>query len=241
MKRPSWVGGAVVCMVVFVAALMGVAWGVWHSEETSRLLQVCWTTLEDGTQIPRYVEGAEVFSYGPCEGAQELVWPKENIPLTVAAVSDLEHAEANSRLIQAAVESINRQVKFELLRFVGDGLGVDARVLVYPGEEVETEVDVGGEGWRNLPGYVVHYRDGYEPDSRKLYCDIVLGLPGLHNDISSLDFEQLLLQAVGLAHDDDPSSVMYPSEQRQGVRSGKITGRDRVLLRMLYRGPRSPG
>jgi hypothetical protein len=45
----------------------------------------------------------------------------------------------------------------------------------------------------------------------------------------------LLLQALGLAHDNDPSSVMYPLSKWGEATPTKITGQDRVLLRFLYR------
>lgn len=244
MKRSSWVAGVAFSVVVFVVALVGVSWGVWHREEGFRLLRACWTTLEDGTQVPRYVEGTEVSVYGPCEGAQKLVWPKERIPLAVAAVSDLASFEADARLIQTAVDDVNRQVKFELFQFVGDGLGVDASVLVYHGEEVETEEDLGpqeGDWELRLPGYVTHYRDGYEPDEgQRLRSDIVLGISGAHDVNLALGIEHLLLHSVGLAHDDNPSSVMFPPGQRKGALTGQITQGDRVLLRQLYGGPRNP-
>lgn len=237
--------GVAFSVVVFVVALVGVSWGVWHREEGFRLLRACWTTLEDGTQVPRYVEGTEVSVYGPCEGAQELVWPQERIPLAVAAVSDLETFESDSRLIQTAVDDVNRQVKFELFQFIGDGLGADACVLVYHGEEVETEEDLGPQegNWDpHFPGYAIHYRDGYESRDRRLYSDIVLGVFGNGNDNRNrvLWVEHFLLHSVGLAHDSDPSSLMFPPSQRGGVLSGQITEGDQMLLRRLYGGPRKP-
>ena len=228
-KKPINIGITVGAAVLAAVAIFLIVWGVTHHTE-GEMLEVCWA--EDGTA--RYVEGAER-DHGACEGAQELRWPQEQIPLTLAPVSPegqpLAADVPEVRVLKQAVTDLNRQVGFELFR-VGTGLQPSDAEVRFGG------AFLGGEGADSPPpGYVIHTRLGGTSTYR--------GHVWIRSDVGSGDrllflvLEHELLHLAGLAHDDFPMSIMFPltrEEWETGVMStAHVTDRDVSNLQVRYR------
>jgi len=225
-------------LMVIVAVVL-ITWGVTHHSEEG-LLEVCW---EGG--VARPVGGIEGDVDGACERPEELVWPQEQIPLTVAAVSAMgEPMGADSpqvRVLGSTIRDINAQVGFELLRLVaGDPGAADGRVHFGGafgsgvGEASSGSPD-GTREDRTIPaGYVTHRRVG-----ATLRGDVFI-----RSDVESVDRSLYLvgrhelLHFVGLAHDDFEASVMFPLTHddsiSESMSTARITDFDCNLLRSMY-------
>ena len=238
-KKPLNIGIAIGAAVLAVVVVVLIVYGVTtHSE--SGLLKVCWV---DGQA--HYVEGAEV-NNGSCEGAEELVWPESQIPLTVTAITAegvvLAPGASQREALDSAISDINSQVDFALLATIGDRAGIDIVV------QVGAAVEAGGirnsgarDGERSHPlGYARHHRANSATETGTiLHCDIVVysTAGGLREEYLVVHHE--LLHCVGLAHDvNNPASAIYPltldDTMLDYMQMTRITDFDRSLIRELY-------
>jgi hypothetical protein len=228
-KKPLNIGITIGAALLAVAAIFLIVWGVTHHTE-GEMLEVCWS--EDGHAL--YVSGSEE-DHGACEGAQELLWPQEQIPLTLAPVSsDGQPLAADApevRVLHQAVDDLNRQVAFELYR-VGAGLQPSDAEVRFGGAFL-----VGAERASPPPGYVSHARLGGGP--------LLRGYAWIRSDVGSDDrtlylvLQHELLHLAGLEHDDFPMSIMYPfthEEWEHGTMStAHVTDLDIDNLQRRYR------
>lgn len=246
-KKPVNIIITVGAALMAVVAIGLIIWGVTHHREEG-LLEVCW---EGGVAVP--VGGIEGDADGSCERPEELAWPQEQIPLTVAPVAATGESMGTDspqvRVLDSTIRDINAQVGFELLRLAcGDPDSADGRV--HYGGAFESARDgkaVAGRGdgengggakvVRNVArpaGYVVHRRVG----------PVLRGDVYLRSDVESVDRtlylvgRHELLHFVGLAHDDFESSVMFPMATDDSISeamgTAHITDFDRALLRSMY-------
>lgn len=237
-KNPVNKSIAISVIIIFVLFAVLIVFKATTHEEAG-LLQVCWVPYSDSLEVAVYVEGIEE-SNGPCEGTEELVWSKKQIPITVAAVTYDEKFElmpnATERQgIEHAIKGINSQVGFALFAPIGDRTGAD--VLFKVGEPVDAnrrKTDKKGslglaytrhyrhklhtnrsipEHGRNTGMGVsqgLHRRDVGESRNR-LFSTVVLRAIGGSLREDFLIAQHELLHVAGLAHDDDnPSSAIYP-------------------------------
>jgi len=225
------IGAGVLALAVIGLIVFGV---VTHSEPV--LLEVCWV---DGQA--RYVEGSEVDD-GPCEGAEELVWPQSQVPFAVAATKDgsetvLASGAAEREALDLAIRDINQQVGCELLRGSSDPLS--AAMVAHLGEAVDVlPRRVGSRATKTPIGWANHDRSdsGGHPSLR---CHL-----HVRSNVGSLRGEYLvahheLLHCLGLAHDpDNPASAIYPftadDTMWDTMQAARITDADRSRLRSLY-------
>jgi len=226
-KKPVNIAITIGAALLAAVAIGLIIWGVTHHTEGG-LLEVCWAP--DGEA--RYVEGSER-NYGTCEGAEELVWPQEQIPLTIASLSPegqrLDASSPQVRALQNATTDLNRQLGFELFR-VGGGL-----------DATDADVRFGGAleraGASPPPGYVSHVRAG----------NMLRGHVNIRSDVESdarllhLVLEHELLHLAGLAHDDFTASIMFPITHDEWgtdrMSTAHVTDWDVNLLRGLYHRP----
>jgi len=229
-KKPLNIGITVGAALLAATAIFLIVWGVTHHTE-GEMLEVCWS----GDGRAQYVEGSED-DHGACEGAQELLWPQEQIPLTLAPVSSegepLAADAPEVRVLGQAVADLNRQAGFELFR-VGSGL-----------QPTDAEIRFGGaflggpeRAASPPPGYVSHVRLGGGPSLR--------GHAWIRSDVGADDrtlylvLEHELLHLAGLAHDDFTGSIMFPltrEEWETGVMgTAHMTDLDIGNLQRRYR------
>lgn len=221
-KKPINIGITIGAAVLAVVVIFLIVWGVTHHEEGD-LLEVCWVNGE-----ARYVEGSER-DHGACEGAEELVWPQEQIPLTLASLTPEGQALGSDsdevRALTHAVTDLNRQLGFELFRVAGGLQSTDAEVRFGGALEGESSPP---------PGYVTHRQMGHMLRGYVwIRSDVVADMRLLH-----LVLEHELLHLAGLAHDDFTLSIMFPvahSEWDTDVMStAHVTDRDKSNLRLRY-------
>lgn len=229
-KKPLNIGIAIGAALLAVAAIFLIVWGVTHHTE-GEMLEVCW----DSEGHALYVSGSED-DHGACEGSEELLWPPEQIPLTLAPVTSegqpLAEDTPEVRVLGQAVADLNSQVGFDLFR-VGSGL-----------QPSDAEVRFGGaflggpeSASSPPPGYVTHFRLGDGPQLR--------GHVWIRSDVGSDDrtlylvLQHELLHLAGLEHDDFPMSIMYPfthEEWEHGTMStAHVTDLDIGNLQRRYR------
>lgn len=204
---------AILCIISITYAV------ITHEEPT--LLEVCWT---DGKA--QYMEGATEEDYGVCSRGKELVWPKKQIPLTVAAVAAysevvLAPGASGRKALDSAIKDINRQVGCEVLR--PTALRNDASILARLGEPVGiyTGGDRKGKGEKrgNPPlGFARHTKKQNKEQRRddsnklhKLHCNLTVYSHANNIRWQYLVVHHELLHCIGLTHHpDNPSSAMYP-------------------------------
>lgn len=235
-KKPKNIAVTVIAILMAITAIVFVIWGVTHHEEGG-LLEVCW---HNG--VAHYEKGSvedtrktKTNHERSCERTEKLVWPQEQIPITIASLSTARQSMAADspqvRVLKQAVSDFNRQLRFELLRV---GTQLDA---------TDAEARFGGAfektGGRKVlpPGYVTHVRVG----------GALRGYIFVRLDVSSIDrLLYLVLQhelghLVGLSHDDFHMSVMFPIQQDDSMRDrmsmAYLTDFDIALLRELYYRP----
>jgi len=227
------IGAGILAVVAAALIVYGV---VTHTEPV--LLEVCWENNE-----ARYVEGTEVDD-GPCEGSEELVWPKSQFPLSVAAISDetlLAPGSARREGLDSAIRDINSQVGCELLEPVEDG--AEAAIVAGVGKAVDVIArrNSGGKGAKrnaSILGWARHQRNESGADA-ELHCDLAV-----YSTVGNLRREYLvahheLLHCLGLAHDpNNPASAIYPFTEDDTMwdrmHAARITDADRARLRELY-------
>ena len=228
--------GAIAGVVGLALVLSGlVIWGVCTHREGG-LLEVCW---KDNQAV--YVGGTEG-EHGTCERPQELVWPKEQIPITLASFSaegePLPETAPETKLLTRVVDSLNWQVGFTL--FVpGAGLHPAAGRVRF-GEPFQL-----GPRTEHVPaGYVRHYRVGRDHDGDP-HRALLRGDVHIRTDVAASDrllqpvLEHELLHLAGLAHDDFVQSVMHPLTpddwSLDWLQASCVTNHDVKLLQGLYR------
>ena len=228
-KKPLNIGIAIGAAVLAVVAVVLIIWGVTHHREGG-LLEVCWSDGGRAAYVDTsQLEIGEVVN-GPCERPEELVWPREQIPLTLATLSAESRPLAADtdevRVLQQAVTDLNRELGFELFR-VGAGL-----------QSTDAEVRFGGafEGEGSPPpGYVAHVRAG----------GIIRGFIYIRSDVAAVDrtlflvLKHELLHLAGLEHDDFTLSLMFPITREdwnlESMSLAHTTDSDVASLQRLYR------
>jgi len=241
----SWFSKPINIVITVVAGLMAIAaivlivWGVTHHTEAG-LLRVCWS---GGTA--RYAGGVEGVADGACERPEELAWPQDQIPLSVAPVEASGEPttpdDTRVRVLASAIADINAQVGFELLRLDPGAQDIaDGRVhfggAIWPrrGEDAPGDHPADGADQAIPAGYVVHRRLG----------PVLRGDVYIRSDVESVDRSLYLvcvhelLHFVGLAHDDFEASVMFPLTRDDSasdvMSAARITDFDVNLLRSRY-------
>ena len=231
-----------IAVAVVLGAITGslLVYGILSHTEAG-LLEVCWG--EDGSA--QYLDTSQLETVDesdgqPCYRPEELVWPQEQIPLSVATiagdgVTSLIPGSTPREAIDAAIVDINRQVGFTLFAPARDRTWSD--VVVYQGKAVEVSVARARreKGLAPLLARVQHFRTG--PSIR---CHVVH-----YAHTGSVRHEYLvahheLLHCAGLAHHpDNPSSAMYPltfdDSMFERMHAARITDGHRSLLRKRYR------
>lgn len=232
-KKPINIGitvGAVILAVVAAALLF---WGVTHHTEGG-ILKVCWS--EEGVATYHTTgEGGDGLGDGTCERPEELHWSREQIPLTLAALSSerepLGEDSFQVRALLHAVTDLNQEVGFELFRVGGRLDASDADVRF--GGPLE------GGGDSPPPGHVLHVRTG-NGDRLRGHCwvrsDVESDVRLLH-----LVLKHELLHLPGLEHDDFTLSIMYPITgedwDRYRMSTAHVTDYDISNLQRLYKPP----
>jgi hypothetical protein len=225
-------------LVAAVAALGLVLYGVLTHREGGLLL-VCWDRVGYGATA-RYVDEGVEGSYeeGACERPRELVWAPKQIPLTVLpsesrsgqSPRSLPEDDFRSRALKAAINDINGQLGFRLFKMVPPAPG--SSVFVFFGTPMETRRE--GAVHRPPSGSVYHSRTYSLESTISIRSDVEASNRLLH-----LVLVHELLHVAGLAHDNYPSSIMFPllhdDTTDDVMRTQHISWHDRRLLRRMYR------
>lgn len=232
LKKPVNIGITIGAAVLAVVAIGLIVWGVTHHTEGG-LLCVRW---HNGQAI--YLNHEECDESR--QGAEELEWPREEVPFTVLRVDESENhssAAQADRVIAQIVRDTNVQVGCELARVVDvePRSGVD--IWFHWGAAYESGSEASACSCRGTPEFTEHRGYGAPVSAhvtmRGGLSDRAAYLAGLHG----------FLHGVGLAHDDDHhGSIMYPltpeNPDMGPLRGGRITDHDVTLLRRLYCGGR---
>jgi len=240
LSKKTLIATVVIAVVLGVATGALIIYGVVTHEETG-LLRVCWG--EDGKARyfdPLQLEGVDATDGESCDRPKKLVWPKEQVPLSVTAIAGdrttmLVPGTTPRIAIDAAIEDLNRQFGFNLFAPSRDRAWSD--IVVHLGIPVETKVsrERGKKGLAPLLGRVQHRR----VSSNAIRCDLTL-----YANTGSYRHEYLvahheLLHCAGFGHDEDnPSSAMYPlttdGTMFGRMHAARVTDHDRELGRRLY-------
>lgn len=211
---------AVVLLVIGVAS---------HDERV--LLTVCW----DVSGKARYIDDEiERFNEAdPCEGVEELIWAKEQIPITVSTVTTpidgepslISEDDSRHRVLDQTIHDLNRELGFEAFVRRSSGKTL-VSAWVHFGGGIEAKRP-------SHPGYVFHRRiDG------KLEGHVYIRSDVESNDrLLSLVCRHELLHLLGLAHDDFEASIMFPvrtDDTFERMSTAHVTDADRARLRELY-------
>lgn len=239
-KKPVniWITiGAAVLTVVVIALIV---WGVTHHTEGG-LLCVRW---HNGAAV--YLDQEECD--GARQGAEKLVWPSEEVPLTVLLEAD--HPDENvgegsqADRVSAQIErDINAQVGCRLVKRVASEPRSGADLWLHWGASYEssdasrrsTQGDRRGAENSAAPEWTVHRGQGAPVEAH------VTVRGGLSDRAAYMVAFHGILHGIGLAHDPDyPSSPMYPLTRDDTdddlMRPMRITDHDVELLRELYCG-----
>jgi len=230
----KWTIITVVGVALFMVALALVIYGVVTHKEAG-LLEVCWSPVGEA-QYTNPQDSDRRVTGGSCERPEKLVWPAEQIPLTVAATTDynavLAVGSAPRRALDEAIRDVNRQVGFFLLRASSDA--VSASVLAQLGTAMGPSRGGGGE---TVLGWARHYLD-VDGVGAPVRCEMFVLPTAASLRERYLVSHHELLHCVGLAHDDFESSAMYPLTEDDvwnGLRrSTRISDHDVRLLRSRY-------
>ena len=217
------ISGIVGVIILFVLCLTLIFYAVAKHEEAT-LLEVCW---DNG--VARYVEGAEI-NDGSCDRPEKLIWPIEDIPLTVSTIDEdgrvLGLVEERRQAVDAAMVDINMQLGFRMFT-PSSGLR-DSSVIVLIGEVFEVQ-------WHNKGVLAVA---GHHMSKGRMLCSV-----GISPKVGSLRLEYLaahheLLHCAGLAHDvDNRQSAMFPltfDDTSGQLRAARVTDMDKETLKTLY-------
>jgi len=231
-KKQKIVIVAVACGVLCCTVIGLLIFGITRHTEGG-LVEVCWVGGKAAYVDTNQIESLEVMNE-PCERPEKLVWPQEQIPLSIFAVSSeglpLAANTDEMRVLSHAISDLNSELGFELYR-LDDVLYQGGDVVVEFGGAIET----GSESRKTYPGYIQHTKystNGY------LQCCVYIRSDVVSEDRELYDvIKHELLHVPGLGHDDFPSSIMYyltPSSWNSDNLGRRITDHDRSLLRTLY-------
>jgi hypothetical protein len=205
-KKKKNILAVVLAAVLVTVAIFGVVWGVTHhSEET--LLRICWNDSQ-----AEYVGETEVKSIDCLDQTEELIYPKQQIPLTVTTISysnNLLTSDArDSKVIESAIDTINSQFGFELMKMVYRTDAINENGLIKTSVIVHTQAAYTPSSRvlsSKVPGWAIHSRrsDG------SIQCDVYIR-GGLSERFMYRVAVHELGHAIGFAHDDFRGSVMYP-------------------------------
>ena len=244
MSGRHWVlaGGALFTIIVVALLIYGRST---HTEPT--LLHVCWYQGHAIYKTP--IEGAE--QRGPCTRFDPLVWPQDQIPITVSARSHMGQAldEVESDAFRSAVAAINRRLGFEQFRLVDASQAASVQAVLGVPVEVGAGTESGLErgnndrgNWANHSSTLRRARDfcvHQRRDSGYLRADLLARSGGSHDYLFRL-YYHALSHCIGLAHDTFESSPMHPKIVEEAWRPGykirffDLTDADRAKLRELY-------
>jgi hypothetical protein len=233
-KKKKNILAVVLVAVLVIVAIFGIGWGfMHHSEET--LLKVCWNDSQ-----AEYVGETEVKSIDCLGQTEELIYPGQQIPLTVTTISYsnslLTPDARDSKVIASAVDTINSQFGFELMKMAYRSDAINEDGLIKASVIVHTQVAY-TPGSRALsskvPGWAVHSRraDG------SIQCDVYIR-GGLSERYMYRVAVHELGHAIGFAHDDFKGSVMYPltadDTESEHMLPSRFTDADRSRGSDLY-------
>lgn len=187
----KWIITLVVAGVIAVVAVVGLVVGITTHTETTHLT-VCWTNGR-----AQYVEPVEgVADIGQCPDPVPARWKRDRIPLRVASVEESQGANRPD-LVKRAVQHMNSQVRFKLLRYVEQDQQSDIAVqwgVAQASGDAPADCRHLGEGGFVTSAIIKMRNTGGDRTTWKAL---------LHE----------LGHGVGLGHDDFMDSVMYWEQQ----------------------------
>lgn len=193
MSKTKWIVTVVAVAVLAVVAAAVLVIGVTTHSETT-YLEVCWTN--DGVEYVEPMEG--VTKIGKCPDPVPAIWKRDRIPLGVASMPFRgdDGDPRNAAMVKRAVQHVNAQVGFKLLRYVEQDDYLLSVILV----RWNTPQAKG-----DAPAGCAHYTfDGEHVGAAQIY---MRNTGGERTTWKALLHE--LGHGVGLGHDDYQDSVMY--------------------------------
>lgn len=158
------------------------------------------------------LDGAANYEGEGCVSPEEIMWDNSHMPLSVNTPGDPGE-------VSEAVDLVNSQVGCTVLSL---GTNTDPDVLVLLNEPVLVGVDDAG-------GATSHHRVNGRMTS--IIRTFMVGDPYMHLRVLTHEFGH----ALGLAHDDFESSVMFPSQPTSSnMDFVMFSDNDRNLLNTLY-------
>ncbi len=205
--KPSNIIQIVVGILIFIAALVGVIYGITRpTEGDNGIYRVC--TL--GSQIN--------YDSTVCQNPESLLWERERFPLRVSTGAN----QADSDLA-SAISIINFQVGCEVFIFDGSIPIEQADVSINPYGTMDVELEAFG-------GSTSHFLDA-EWNLRARVEILGVSNPNMRQRV----FVHELGHVLGLMHDDFEASIMFPTQaQTRNIQFIQFTSGDRKLLRELY-------
>ena len=154
--------------------------------------------------------GGAVSDYS-CESGEELVWERSQVPVSVATDGLIGET-------QTSIDLINSQVGCDILEYAGDN---------DPSPDVTVISEAAMSPGTGRCGATVHVRD-----ARGMRARVELFAVG---DMAQRVIVHELGHALGLDHDRDRSSIMYPRQtESSDLQFIMLTQSDRQTLRELY-------
>lgn len=211
--RPGYFIAILLFVVAAVLGVIGIIYGV-STHEEGGLLRVCWNESNSAEYVVPF-EGAPV---GDCADPEDLVWPKNQVPLGVSILDLREDGDGVEG--KAAIVDINNQLGFTLFTQVKEGSSVSLTL----GAPVE--------GGSKKLGTAHHYKS---PEAMYAHATVYSATGSLR--LTFLVAHHELLHVAGLAHDSFPDSAMYGMDHDDSLERmtpARITDHDKSLLRDLY-------